>query len=125
MWFGGSILRNGSFGITSGFMGVGISDELSVLFDATQIHYAGAFSSQSYMAEVLYEAATWCFPYVRAERYYTDQTNAAGTFLSNAATVGAQIFVVPYVELRPEYRIWDTYMEGYTSRWNVQLHIFY
>lgn len=125
MWFGGSILRNGAFGISSGFAGIGISDELSVLVDYTQIHYARSFSSQSYMAEILYEAATWCFPYIRAERYYTDQVKATGTYLSNAATIGAQIFVVPYVELRPEYRVWDTWMEGYTSRWNVQLHFFY
>ncbi|MBM4177815.1 MAG: hypothetical protein FJ211_00590 [Ignavibacteria bacterium] len=124
-WFGASLLRNNHFGITSGFAGIGLSDEFSLMLDYTRIEYDDRFESQSMMAELMYSATTWLFPYVRAERYTTDPYNASGSFLSNAATLGAQIFVMPYIEVRPEYRIWDTWKPGYSSRWNVQLHFFY
>lgn len=125
MWFGGSLLQNSDFSITSAFSGIGLSDEFSLMLDYTAMHYDDRFSSRSMMAELMYSATTWLFPYIRAERYYTDQYRALGTYLSNSATLGAQIFLMPYIELRPEYRIWDTWMTGYTSRWNVQLHFFY
>ncbi|MFN4985937.1 MAG: hypothetical protein ACK5BQ_03770 [Ignavibacteria bacterium] len=125
MWFGGSHLQNNDFGITSGFAGLGLSDELSLLLDYTRMHYDDRFTSESMMAELMYSATTWLFPYVRAERYTTDPFSASGTYLSNAGTIGAQIFLMPYIELRPEYRIWDTWRTGYSSRWNIQLHLFY
>jgi hypothetical protein len=81
--------------------------------------------TESWTAELMYQASTWACPYVRAERYWTRQAAAQSSVSANAAIIGAQIFVVPYVELRPEYRIWDTELDGYTSRWNLQLHIFY
>lgn len=125
MWLGGSLLRNNSFMLTSVFAGVGLSDHLSLTVDRTAMRLDNVIETENWSAELLYQAAAWAFPYVRAERYWTDQVNAAGTVLTNAAIVGAQIFLLPYVELRPEYRILDTWKQGYTSRWNFQLHIFY
>lgn len=125
MWFGGSMLRNNTFMLTSAFAGIGLSDHLSLTADRTTMHLDDVIETENWSAELLYQAATWAFPYVRAERYWTDQKNAAGTVLTDAAIIGAQIFVLPYVELRPEYRILDTWKQGYSSRWNFQLHIFY
>ncbi len=125
MWFGGSMLRNNTFMLTSAFAGIGLSDHLSLTVDRTTMHLDDVIETENWSAELLYQAATWAFPYVRAERYWTDQVNAAGTVLTDAAIIGAQIFVLPYVELRPEYRILDTWKQGYSSRWNFQLHIFY
>jgi hypothetical protein len=125
MWLGGSVLSNNALTLTSAFAGVGLSDHLSLLLDRTSMKLNNVIETENWTAELLYQAATWAFPYVRAERYWTDQVNATGTVLSNAAIIGAQIFLLPYVELRPEYRILDTWKEGYSSRWNFQLHIFY
>jgi hypothetical protein len=125
MWLGGSVLSNNALTLTSAFAGVGLSDHLSLLLDRTSMKLNNVIETENWTAEILYQAATWAFPYVRAERYWTDQVNATGTVLSNAAIIGAQIFLLPYVELRPEYRILDTWKEGYSSRWNFQLHIFY
>ena len=125
MWFGASMLSNKGLLLSSAFVGVGLSDHLSLMLDRTTMHRDDVINTENWTAELLYQAATWAFPYVRAERYWTDQVNATGTVLTNAAIIGAQIFVLPYVELRPEYRILDTWKQGYTSRWNFQLHIFY
>lgn len=125
MWFGGSMLSNDDFMLTSAFAGVGLSDHLSLLIDRTSMHLDDVVETENWSAELMYQAATWAFPYIRAERFWTDQQNADGTVLTNAAIIGAQIFLLPYVEFRPEYRILDTWKDGYSSRWNFQLHIFY
>jgi hypothetical protein len=125
MWLGGSVLSNNALTLTSAFAGVGLSDHLSLLLDRTSMKLNNIIETENWTAELMYQAATWVFPYIRAERYWTDQVNAAGTVLTDAAIIGAQIFLLPYVELRPEYRILDTWKEGYSSRWNFQLHIFY
>ncbi len=125
MWFGGSMLRNGSFMLTSAFAGIGLSDNLSLLIDRTSMDLDDVMETENWSAELMYQATTWAFPYIRAERYWTDQSKASGTILTDAAIIGAQIFLLPYVELRPEYRVLDTSKEGYSSRWNFQLHIFY
>lgn len=125
MWLGGSVLSNNTLTLTSAFAGVGLSDHLSLLLDRTSMNLNNVIETENWTAELMYQAATWAFPYVRAERYWTDQVNAEGTVQTNAAIIGAQIFLLPYVELRPEYRIIDTWKEGYSSRWNFQLHIFY
>jgi hypothetical protein len=125
MWLGGSVLSNNALTLTSAFAGVGLSDHLSLLLDRTSMKLNNVIETENWTAELMYQAATWVFPYIRAERYWTDQVNAAGTVLTDAAIIGAQIFLLPYVELRPEYRILDTWKEGYSSRWNFQMHIFY
>ncbi len=125
MWFGASILSNDAITLSSAFAGIGLSDELSLLIDRTTLDRRDIMETESWTAELMYQASTWAFPYVRAERYWTRQAAAQSSVSANAAIIGAQIFVVPYVELRPEYRIWDTELDGYTSRWNLQLHIFY
>lgn len=125
MWVGGSFLRNNDFQLTSAFVGIGLSDHLSLMLDRTAMNVDDVIDTETWSAELMLQATTWAFPYIRAERYWTDQVNANGTVLTNAAILGAQIFIAPYVELRPEYRILDTWRAGYTSRWNMQLHIFY
>jgi hypothetical protein len=35
------------------------------------------------------------------------------------------LFLLPNVELRPEYRIFDTYRPGMIGRWGAQLHLYY
>ncbi|MCX6141521.1 MAG: hypothetical protein NTX15_12000 [Candidatus Kapabacteria bacterium] len=77
------------------------------------------------MAELMYQVISAASVYVRYERYFTDQSQAPGTVNANAGIVGAQLFVLPYVEVRPEYRLWDTFRQGVSTRWAVQLHIFY
>ncbi|MBU3699475.1 MAG: hypothetical protein FGM33_05610 [Candidatus Kapabacteria bacterium] len=125
MWFGASVLRNNVFTLSSAFVGIGLSDHLSLMVDHTAMQLTDVISTKQTTAELLYQASTWAFPFVRLERYWTDQSQAQGTVLTDAAVLGAQIFVAPYVELRPEYRILDTFREGYASRWNLQLHIYY
>lgn len=125
MWFGGSMLMNGDFRMTSAFAGIGLSDHISLMLDYTTTELDDAIRTSNFMAELGYQVYSPLYVYGRYERYTTDQEFAPGTIVANAAVFGAQIFVLPYVELRPEYRIWDTWKEGTANRWNLQLHLFY
>lgn len=125
MWFGGSMLMNGDFRMTSAFAGIGLSDHISLMLDYTTTELDDAIRTSNFMAELGYQVYSPLYVYGRYERYTTDQELAPGTIVANAAVFGAQIFVLPYVELRPEYRIWDTWKEGTANRWNLQLHLFY
>ncbi|MBK9249183.1 MAG: hypothetical protein IPM69_13985 [Ignavibacteria bacterium] len=59
----------------------------------------------------------------RIETGSTTTVNAS-TAYTQAIVLGAHVFVLPYVELRPEYRIMDT-DDFRSSRYAIQLHLFY
>ncbi|MBK7577068.1 MAG: hypothetical protein IPI24_06500 [Ignavibacteria bacterium] len=122
---GASVLVNNDFSMVSTFASVGWSDHASLMMDYTITNKSNVITSRNFMAELMYQVLSAASVYVRYERYFTDQTQAPGTVNANAVVLGSQLFVLPYVELRPEYRIWDTYKEGASTRWAVQLHIFF
>ncbi|MBC8125006.1 MAG: hypothetical protein H7X70_04670 [Candidatus Kapabacteria bacterium] len=124
-WIGGSYLFNNDFSMTSVFASVGWSDHVALMLDYTITNKTGVIRSRNLMAELSYQIFSPVLVYARYERYFTDQINSPGTVSTNAGVLGAQIFVLPYVELRPEFRLWDTWKEGTSNRWAVQLHIFY
>jgi hypothetical protein len=124
-WVGGSYLVNGDFSIASGFVGVGLSDHVSVMADYTAVRKTNVISSGNVMAELMWQIYSPLFVYGRYEHYRTEFGAGTSTVETNAAVLGSQIFLLPYVELRPEYRIWDTALDGTSNRWNIQLHIFY
>ncbi len=124
-WIGGSYLFNDNFSMTSVFASVGWSDHVALMLDYTITNKTGVIRSRNLMAELSYQIFSPVLIYARYERFFTEQANAPGTISANAGVLGAQVFVLPYVELRPEYRLWDTWKTGTSNRWAVQLHIFY
>ncbi len=63
-------------------------------------------------------------PYVRLEHGRVRMPSDGDTPYTTQLVVGTQLFVLPFVELRPEYRWVDT--EGYRSgRPALQVHVFY
>ncbi|MCS7001097.1 MAG: hypothetical protein NZ481_09525, partial [Candidatus Kapabacteria bacterium] len=73
-------------------------------------------------AELMLHIAEPVYLYARAEQ---GETVTAGISLRQQQyLLGAQVFVLPFVELRPEYRIIDLPLYR-LNRWTVQLHVFY
>ena len=124
-WIGGSYLLSNGYSMASVFASVGWSDHVALMLDYTMTNKTGVISSRNFMAEISFQIFSPVLVYARYERYFTVQVNVPGTFSANAGVLGAQVFVLPYVELRPEFRLWDTWREGTSNRWAVQLHIFY
>jgi len=124
-WLGGSVLVNNSFSMISAFASIGWSDHLSLIADYTVTQKIGITESRNFMAELGYQIFSPVLLYARYESYHTKQASAPKANVGDAGVFGAQVFVLPYVEVRPEYRIWDTQLAGTSNRWNIQLHIFY
>ncbi|MDZ4745009.1 MAG: hypothetical protein SGJ05_03290 [bacterium] len=123
-YVGASILNNGDFNIMSGFLGVGLTDYVALAADYTLVQKGEIVQANNLSLELTAQVWSPVLPFVRYEIGTSQQrTNAKQS--AQSTVIGAHIFVMPYVELRPEYRIWDTVRPGLTARWNLQLHIFY
>lgn len=125
MYIGTGLLVNGDFSIVNSFAGIGLTDNLALMLDYTQTSRKDVQTSKNFMTELMWQVWSPALLYARWERGATTFAQAADEAVVYSAVLGAQLFVLPYVELRPEYRIWDTMLDGRTTRWNVQLHIFY
>jgi hypothetical protein len=125
MFVGASGLVNYNLGMVNAWAGVGLTDWLALQAEFMHLDRVGVLQANNITAELMVQVWSPLLPYVRYEHGETKRAQVADVATVNSIILGAQLFPIPYVEIRPEYRIWDTALPGYTSRWNVQLHIFY
>ncbi len=136
-YIGASILLNGDMSITQLMLGFGLTDRLSLSMESTLSNTSHDRSveprnftfrpseSRSVSAELLYQIEPWLLPYVRSEYAELKQNANAESIIIRQFVIGAQVFLLPNVEIRPEYRIFDTYRPGMIGRWGAQLHLYY
>ncbi|MBI2794308.1 MAG: hypothetical protein HYX66_06645 [Ignavibacteria bacterium] len=124
-YVGGSYLFNNDFSMLNAFVGIGLTDYLSLIAETVFTSKTDVMKSTTFMTELLWQLWSPVLAYVRYETGTTNFVNTANSSTINSLIFGSQLFVLPFVEFRPEYRIQDTYLDGYSSRWNFQLHIFY
>ena len=137
-YLGSSMLVNGDFSMMNYFMGIGITDVASLsvdLVESTLNHNkstevplkSGSFvssNSKTISSELMLQAYTWLFPFVRGEYAELDYEYDTKIMIRQYV-LGMQIMPLPNIEIRPEYRIFDTELPGYIGRWGAQLHIYY
>jgi hypothetical protein len=124
-YVGGSYLFNNDFTMMNVFVGIGLTDYLSLMAETVFTSKTNVMKSTTFMTELLWQVWTPVLAYVRYETGTSTFVNTTDRATVNSIIFGSQLFIVPFVEFRPEYRIQDTYLDGYSSRWNFQLHIFY
>lgn len=121
---GASWLGNRDMDFWHAFAGVGWTDHIAVWAE-----YSLLRTSVLRRWTVTAEAGIWLWsallPYVRVEHgTVTEPLYGTTQPYTTQLVLGAQAFVLPFVELRPEYRWADT--EAYRSgRVALQLHVFY
>ncbi len=125
MYLGGSVLVNNDFSIVSAFVGAGWLDNMYLMLDYTQTTKENVQTSRNFFTELGWHVYPPLILYARYETGTTDTEFVTEQASLSHGVLGAQVFVMPYVEIRPEYRIYDSALPGVTTRWNVQLHIFY
>ena len=136
-YIGASILVNGEMSITQFMLGVGLTDRLSLNMESTLSNISHDRSieprnisfrpgeSRTVSAELMYQIEPWLLPYIRSEYAELNQDANMQSTIIRQFIIGAQMFLLPNVELRPEYRIFDTYRPGMIGRWGAQLHLYY
>lgn len=131
-YLGGSFFRNQDFSIAQGFVGAGLTDQVSVMAEYTASGKRDRQQTRNFSVEVMYQVMPGLNVYVRGERGTTSNlvTNRSANTIApqeqymNQGVIGAQVMVLPFVEVRPEYRIQDADLYR-STRWAMQLHIFY
>ena len=127
LYLGTSILVNGDFSLVNFFGGAGLRDRLSVMAEYVISDKEDMRKTRNLTVDLACQALDALILNVRGEQAEStvSRSGASGADLRTRQVVlGAQIFLLPHVELRPEYRLMDT--ETFRStRYALQLHLFY
>lgn len=132
-YIGSSYLANNDFSFATAFAGIGWTDNLALFAEYAHSDKTGSRKTDNISVELTYQLISPILLYVRAEHGKTQQSLSTLS-LDNTMTqwvVGSQIFLLPYIELRPEFRLVDTEQtprlsDQYRSqRFAMQLHVFY
>ena len=129
-WFGLSSYLSDQFHLLNGFMGLGFNNGLSasaeLSFRDNPNEGQKTFQQMNTMFAVNYAWQDWLVLNARVER---GQTQRLTDTLDEVAVAwqyvaGLEFFPVPYMEIRPEYRLIDTFDYRFGQA-TVQLHLFY
>jgi len=124
---GMSVLMNGDFTLANIFSGIGLWENVSILLEYAHSVKEDLRTTKNAALDLTCSLKDGAFLlFLRGERGVTNETFGGFDIetYTNQGVAGIQLFVLPHVELRPEYRIMDT--EQYSStRYAVQLHLFY
>ncbi len=137
-WLGASYLLNDDFNLLNVFAGVGLTDLVALMAEFARSDKEDLRTTENISAEVLYQVQDALMLYLRGETgttqiSFTDQEGAPVAIEDSRTQVvlGAQVFLLPYLEIRPEYRLVDVDKEPRTvaqfrsTRWHVQAHLFF
>lgn len=121
---GATALVNGDFRMINLFAGIGLSDQATLNAEVMLSKNAAERSITNFTVQGSYQTTQWLALEARYERGKTTLPGANDEE-AESIVVGAQIFPIPFVELRPEYRLFtkkDVYRLG---QYTLQLHLFY
>ncbi len=122
-YIGSSVFTNDDFVMINAFAGVGLADKVTLMLDYAASEKKGVRSTTTSSIETMFQLDEALFLTLRAEtgRTITENSDFAYT---QGLMVGAQMFILPYVEFRPEYRVMDA-NSFRSGRYAFQLHLFY
>lgn len=120
--FGASTLQHNDFSLWNVFGGFGYADRVSLIIESMLHQTPDVRTIMATSAELTVHVAEPVYLSARAEKGET--LTGTTSLRQEQYLLGAQIFVLPFIELRPEYRIIDLPLYR-LNRWTVQLHVFY
>jgi len=130
---GGSYFVNGDFNIVSAFAGVGLTDIISLLGEYTRANKENIRLSNNYSIGIYYPllnalALTARYESASTDDYSLPESNNQDftNYQTNAIVLGANIYPLPNIEIKPEFRILDRKdFESHAQQWTLQLHLYY
>ncbi len=121
-WVGVSVYGSGEFRHDIAFLGLGLNDVAALQFEASRFARAEE-SGWSAFVEGTGQVVTWLHLLARAEVAHAKRGAARREVVQYV--FGAQIFPVPYLELRPEYRLVEVKDEYLLGQVTLQVHQFF
>lgn len=143
-YIGGSYFVNPDFKIMHYFVGVGLTDYLSIIgemasskktfVDADTKLTTDLREATNYTIGLTYQIITPILISARYEHAITKDWSQSDDKLGTPYTeyntkqivLGACIYPIPFVEIRPEFRIYDRKAyESYAQQWAIGFHLYY
>ncbi|MCB9739330.1 MAG: hypothetical protein H6747_08675 [Deltaproteobacteria bacterium] len=132
-WFGASVLGAGELMAMHAFAGVGKNEWGSLQIEAARSTGASGYTTTAFTALASWTAKEWLVVEARGEMAtsHADLSGGAQDSETRQLVLGVQFFPLPYVELRPEYRLikvshktaaTDEYILG---QYTLQTHLFF
>ncbi len=123
---GSSVLHCDDFSMLSLFAGAAWQDHIGIMAEHVMQGNKNARQVRCSSAELFGRVIDPLYLYIRAE--YGESKNVVqgleqGQY-SRQYVFGSKMIVLPFIELRPEFRIIDNDVATRT-RWTIQLHVFY
>lgn len=125
---GGSYYFADDLNIIDAFLMLGWTDQISFIAEIMMSNKEDLRETNNALFEIMYNFMPSLRPYIRYEIANTKDMSASTdlTYDADQYVFGANLYLIPYVELRPEYRIYDRASAGgYSSQWTLQLHLYY
>ncbi len=128
-WFGASYFGSGDLSLINAFAGVGRNEIGSLQLEMSHSSGAGDYTTTAYMALASWTAKEWLVVEARGEMATSQATGIQAT--TKQMVLGVQFFVLPYLELRPEYRLIHVRNESSATneyilgQYTLQTHLFF
>ena len=126
---GASILANGAFKMINVFAGIGLADKATFYLEGLYAKNADGRIIRNFSIIGSYELMTWLAIEWRYDWGQTELYPGVALSYANAFLAGLEFFPLPYIELRPEYRVLQhapfSGTGTYTGQWTGQIHVFY
>jgi hypothetical protein len=120
---GGSFYGNHSFSMMNAFVGIGLADKATILGEGMYTRTSDDRIIRNLMVQGSYQLAQWLALEWRYEWGLSEHVST-GPFYANSFVIGTQFFLLPYLEIRPEYRYFENDESG-MGQYTVQVHAFY
>jgi hypothetical protein len=121
---GASYFVNHDFKITAVFLNAGLTDNISLMTEVLWSDKTGVRKTRNYVIDATYQLLDALLLDVRYEGAETDFYNNQNLKF-NQYVFGLQIFPFPFIEFRPEYRVFRPKSGFYPDQLTAQLHLFY
>jgi hypothetical protein len=122
----GIYIENDYYYITSMYLNVGLSDRLALMTEYITSEKQNIRKADNFLVELNYQLFEALNVFARFEDARSEYMMDGTEFNANQYVLGAHIFPLPYIDILPEYRIYDRAdMPDFSAQWAIQVHIFY
>jgi hypothetical protein len=122
----GIYFANNYYAIGDLFFNIGMTDKFALMTEYMWSKKEDLRTTNNLSFELTYQPLDAAYVYARYEVGNTDYLPVSTSYHANQYVLGTKIFLLPYIALIPEYRVFDrANVPGYFAEWAFQLHIFY
>lgn len=124
---GGSYYSGGDFSMINLFFNAGLTDKIALLTEYATTNKNELRTTNNFLIELDYQIIPSIILFARAEKANTKEIlSETLEWTTYQYVVGANLYLLPYLDVKPEYRIYDrAHVESSTAQYTLQIHFYY